>query len=527
MKIKDFLYHGKEAVSLVGGLEVGKLGTAAKVSEHRKGERSNPKLSRVALFLEKLLIAPGTISAYVDNKERTVYVESDGAKAFLQFNADGPVISLENADETHDICLYARILYELCYGKNNEALECFIKIVSDYQDFDAVDKSEMFLLCDSFYYGTFREDADIEVQNVTASEIEAAFRSGTFLPVTIAKDFFGKAEIFEKEEEQRKKESSFFDDCKSGVYRIRYSWTEEQKQYIQDSSFLDTFEPIPEFKSLVRKIKYRTDKILDRLDAGENGIDAIKKDIINCMLLGKPGTGKSTVVYALSAACGIPVYTISFSKNTDESVVEGKNVLIEGKPQFVLTDFPKFWSQGGLFLLEEPNLAPADVTMGCFGQALEYPYVIFENGYKKRQRHPLSIVIACENVGLAGTKPNDPAFSNRFQSKYRLSDPTRENFVNILMKVKDISASTAEWVFSQYEKAVSYLRDPDVNEEDIVNSLSLRTCFAVIDNLQEGDSQMEAIEHSIVGAIAECNSEVADNYMEEVVENMPTTPLDI
>lgn len=525
MELAKKLYASKSKISLVGGVAIGKIGMAAKLSKHRKGERTNPKLSLVAKFLETLLVTPGSIAIYAC--ENGIYCEIEGNGYWCVNDTIKTLVTNEDKSllpVMEENMVYASIMKELVSGSNSELQDVFAKIVSEYAEFEAADSGDIFLMCDSFYYGTAKNKVLEDKGTVTESELEAAFRSGYFKPaLRIADKFLTSSKFFKEDSIEIKAEGDvdFLQECKNGKYHISYSWDEEQKEYIQSASFLDGFEILPAFESLVKKIKFRSDKILERMDIGLEGLEALQKDVINCMMLGKPGTGKSTIVYAISAALGIPVYTIVFSKNTDESVAEGRNAIVNGKPQFVETEIPKFWGRGGIFLFEEPNLALADVTMGVFGQALEYPYVIFKNGYERIERHPLSMVIACENVGIAGTKANSPAFSNRFKQKYILDDPTRDTFIRILRKAKNVDEEVCEWVYDAYESTVQYLRDPDINEEDIVNVLSMRTCIGAIENMEEGESPKEALRNTIGGAVAECDLEVSRNLVRECIDALP------
>lgn len=530
MNLKRDLYTSKETIEIAGGAKVGTAGLAAKLSKHRKTERANPKLSLAAKAFEEIILHPGEIGIYINKDDSTVCVNVKDSYLILAKDSIFPV-----GDKVFPKSLPVAYCYYWFCQEDDELSECMERMALEYNEFGAVNTDDVYLLCDSVYYGFVKKWGEISIHSsILQEEVEAAIRSGMYEPVTKRAGFielqdFLKYEISvptEETEEKTSTECSFIENCKAGKYKINYPWDEEQKKYIQKESFLDNFESTKDFESLVKKIKYRADKILERFDMGLEGLEALQEDVVNCMMLGKPGTGKSTIVYAISAAMGIPVYTIVFSKNTDESIAEGKNAIVEGKPMFVETEIPKFWGRGGLFLFEEPNLALADVTMGVFGQALEYPYVIFKNGYERVERHPLSIVIACENVGIAGTKANSPAFSNRFKQKYILDDPTDETFLEILRKRKGgVDTRIIEWVYRCYKETVTYLRSPDVNEEDIVNSLSLRTCIGAIENIEEGETPMEAIKNSIGGAVAEADLEVARLLISECLEVLPNLVL--
>ena len=232
-------------------------------------------------------------------------------------------------------------------------------------------------------------------------------------------------------------------------------------------------------------------------------------------MVGKPGTGKTTLAYALSAATGLPVYTEAISHNTDETAFSGVTTIVDGKPSFCETDFLNAYTNGGIIVLEEINLAQPSVMMGGLGQAIEYPFIVKENGYKDVRRHPLCIIIGTMNVGTAGSKQLNAAFANRFHQVYTLNDPTRESLVDVLVKRTTMDKSVCEWVYGAYEETVRLLMDPDIdaecNVEDVIAGLSLRTCMGALECMEEGDSALDAISNSLIGSIALMDLTLAKN----------------
>ncbi len=318
-----------------------------------------------------------------------------------------------------------------------------------------------------------------------------------------------------------KKESSFLDEIKDKKYFVNYSWDEKLADYIIPMSFLDKFEITEEFKEIVKKIKYHFDKVLERMDLGMEGAKAIGNDVINIIIVGKPGTGKTTLCYALSAATGIPVCTTKWSKYSDEDEFEGKTKIVEGKPTFVQTDALMFHELGGINVNEEINLADPSVTMGVLGQQLEYPYIVKKNGYETVVRHPLNIQIATMNVGTNGSQPLNQALANRFSASFMMDDPSDKTFVSILEKSSGADSKTCNWVYDAYKKVINYLNSPEVNEEEIVNYLSIRSCLSAISNMEEGQSCKRALVNSIVSTIASVDLTVARNVQAEVINILP------
>lgn len=521
MKLNNSLYSHKDVELEIPRRKVGKIGPSLKVSTYRKAEATNPKYSCAGLVFDKLLRYPGTISMYT-SKTGMIYVEFENRGETFKAILNDKVCRFNKTSYSHESAREVCLPFVLQRAFENPEMKGVLDSALASKDISSAD---ILLFCDSFYY-EFAKDTEVDVRfDLEDAEIEAFFRSGDF--ARCKEDGFGKssfeAEKKETKSQASKKDGDFFTDCKAGKYIIPFKWTEEQEKHITKMSFLDNFVPTPEFKILVKKIKYRATKVLEEMDEGVALQDI--RQMINAMLLGKPGTGKSTIMYAVSAATGIPVYTIAFNKNTDESVVEGKTAIVKGKPEYVETDIPKFWDKGGIFLLEEPNLADPSITMGVLGQALEYPYVIFKNGYEEVKRHPLSIVVACENVGIAGTRENSPAFSNRFQLKCPMDDPTKETFIDIMVKKSGQKKALCNWVYSIYERTQQYLTSPDVSEDEVLNVLSLRTCLGLLEAYEEGVDLLEAIKISFVGAVAEKDLDLSRRYYAEVIESMPMPKL--
>ena len=74
----------------------------------------------------------------------------------------------------------------------------------------------------------------------------------------------------------------------------------------------------------------------------------------------------------------------------------------------------------------------------CLSQALEEPYVLLKNGVEPVYRHPLCVVIAAYNPGLAGTQTQNDAFLNRFPMSVEFGAPSEEEQMAIIKKLAGI-----------------------------------------------------------------------------------------
>ena len=283
---------------------------------------------------------------------------------------------------------------------------------------------------------------------------------------------------------------------------------------------LNDFEPVPAFYSISRKLEHRLSKAMLNMDCGMTGPDAIAGNAVNCLLVGKPGTGKTTVGFALGAALGLPVCSVAVTKNTEEDLFQGMTKVIDGKLSFVNTDFLKAYKNGGIIIVEEINLADPAVIMGALGQAIEFPYTLMENGYQPVKRHPMTVIIGTMNVGTQGSRELNEALSNRFPQTYILNDPEEATFVNILVK-KGYEKKASKWTYQAYKKVTSYLKSDQINANDVCLRLSLRNCIGALQNMEEGEEPKEAIRNTLIGKIAEVDLDLAEDTWNSVVRGMP------
>ncbi len=517
------LLFGHRSVTLETNpsIKIGVTGPAGINQSKFHSSTMGPKISSVALLYDLLIKYAGTLSLYVDNAAKEVFLSYKSSNAFF----DGTHYFTNEEWNPRYAALPVFFWSVLFDERNDELPEIFRDdFISDIKSGRA-NATTMYKMCDSFYYGTVVNLSPITETTATEAEFQAHARSMSFTQETFGTKFFGTNELFTSKAAPKKKKAekkgNFLQDCKDGKFKIAYEWPEELRQFIIPVSFLDRYEATAEFEEIVRKIKYHADRILERMDMGLTGADAIGEDAMNIMLVGKPGTGKTVLVSAVGAATGIPVGATVSNKHTDEDEYEGKTKIVDGKPCFVETTSLLFHRLGGIDVNEEINLPDPSVTMGGLGQKLVYPYIVKRNGYEPIVRHPLNVVFGTMNVGTNGSNPLNQALANRFSTPFILDDPTDETFVEILVKASKKSREACEWVFNAYKKTTEYLRSPQVMEEEICQNLSIRTCLGALENMAEGQSPIRALINSIIGAIAIVDLEVARKVQVEQIECLP------
>lgn len=537
--VPELLYRNKTTIP-VKCVDM-KLNTIAPagvgVSASRKdGSMTGAKLSALALVIDA--IRDKKVSALEGHSNVFAkYTRSDGTVYSCVISNITPHPDVRYVGAAPELKWEQLIPFVLLEARKNGENEEFKTLLNSLADEpDKLPVEVVLRACDAFYYGSALKDKKIDVyeDDATPETIQAAVRSGLLNSNHQMLENFGAPEIdlegikISKKKRRTSKsvdstvaeEVDAFAEIRAGKMAIAYPWTDAQKQRIPSLKSLDDFVPTGAFWKGSRKIKYRTDKILERLDMGMEGLEALGKDAINFFMTGKPGTGKTTVAKALAAAYQIPFYSIPIQKGTEEGTFQGLLKAKDGKFVFTSTDFLDAFKHGGVIVLEELNLADPAILSGAIGQAIESPYYVMEDEIAPVYRHPLCIVIGTFNVGTAGSKEINPMLSSRFYQTYVVEDPSEDEFEARLMKF-DCDKRTAKKIYTAYTRILDYLKSPDVSALEYCKNVTFRGCVGAIQCIQEGAPFKEAIEDTLVGKIAEYDLELAHDVLKNVVEILP------
>jgi hypothetical protein len=413
-----------------------------------------------------------------------------------------------------------------------EYRERFLELVKEFQDDGSVTNGNLAIFSDCFDYGFLRYNRSMEAEieeNAPGllETVRQAVKSKELKPMGIFKNLeVVKFINFDEEDVPaptgKLSNSEMMKRVREGAYRFEYEWSPDQKVRIPSLSFLETYVPNEHFYTLVNKLVYRFASIDKRKEEGMSGSALIGNDIINAFVVGKPGTGKTTTLYALGAALGLPVYSIPLNKHTESDTFEGMNKFVDGKLQFVPTEFLKAFTEPSIIILEEVNLADPGVVMGALGQAVEFPYVLMKDGYIPVTRNANSAIFGAMNIGTYGSRGVNEAFSSRFKQTYILDDPTREEFIDILSKGGN-TIEECEWVYNAYTKIINFLEDPaNGGDEELTLNITLRGCKGALEDISEGNDPYQAIKNTLVGKIRQsATAEETNRVWEEVVQNLP------
>lgn len=509
------------------------------LSSFRPGSVSSTaaKYSSVASYMDELLV---NHSVNALESESSIYVEFTVNGENFAAACDGDTIDWEKESpkgESYMFGLMPLFIYGLKKSVMNDYVTkeqkkefqtAFLNCCNAYAANSSVGKADLLLLCDSFYY-SYIKDKNIASNDysVDRNTFEIGYSTGSFSEMELLNKVYNKPS-FSIETKRRRRNTraettkvvNTYEECMEGNFRIPYAWNEKQSVFIPSLSTLSTYVPDKTFFSVLSKISNRMNRILTRMDAGKIGVEAIANDYINLTIAGKPGTGKTVTAYALGAATGMPTYTVALSKNSEEDTFEGVTKVVDGKLSFISTDFLEAFTNGGIIILEEVNLADPAVVMGAIGQAIEFPFVLKKNGYETVRRHPLCIIVSTMNIGTYGSKGVNQAFSSRFKQSYILDDPTRGQFIKIL-GINGYEKRKCEYVYDAYNKIVNYLKTPQINAEDICLNLSIRGCLGALQNMDDGDDPKTALENSLIGKIYEVDPEIASDVKKNVISSLP------
>jgi len=491
---------------------------------------SAAKISYAAVIFDYLF--DKRIAAIEIPASDAVYCElydKDGVMTDAVMVQNGSVGHWANAEPTHSShIVFPFIMYALSsFSKMEEFKLLFSQCASEFISGGVISNDNLYKCCDAFYYEwkTHYPDAVDTNAALDFNVIRQAVRTRNAQPMledysTYMRDIsVAPMPKEETKEEPAKDDSEKYAACKRGDYDLGIFVELENKPLVPSRSMLDGFVPNDTFFDLVDIINNNHKRVMARLDVGEYGLNAIGNDYLNLQLVGKPGTGKTTLINAVAATLGMPVHVVTVSENTEEDTFQGMNKIVEGSLKFVETSFVKGYEGPFIILIEEVNLAKAAVLMGAIGQAIEKPFILEKDGYQQVHRHPLCVVVATMNTGTQGSKEPNEAFASRFPYVFTLDDPAEEQFVDVLVK-DGHEKSDALKVYKAYSKLIKYLESPEINAEDVAMSLTMRHCLAALRLMRDGFAFKKAIKNTMIGAIAVKDMILARKVYDSVKEPM-------
>ena len=529
------LYTGNKSLPNFG-LKIGETGPEGRyLSNARSGtEKSRKaKINGVASFLHRLL-HEGAVNALLSKDRLAAYVEyrktSTGELYQGYYDDDTRMIFWKGA-EPH---LFDKLLPFIVFALHEsspflETRNTFRQLISNYIISGSADVGEIYHLCDDFYYEMKKYYGSLQLEVDTTVDIETVKQSCRTGQMEVPQAFSGlnvpdldviRGIQMPREEAAESSVEVDYGRCKKGDFILDNVWELGQEKYIPPLSDLDKFVPTSSYYTLVNLINNEMQQIIERRDKGINGDALIGENYINVLLVGKPGTGKTTIAYALASTFGMPIRTVTLSKGSEEDTFEGKTKTVSGSFNFVQTPFLEGFKNGGIVCLEEINLIDPGTIMGSIGQAIEAPFLLYEDGYKTVKRSPFTIFISTMNTATQGSREPSEAFTNRSPYVFMIDDPEDEDFIRIL-QTKGYAERDCRRVFDAYKRVTEYLLNPSINEEEVASSIGVRTCFGALKLMSIGCSFKDAINHTIIGTIAIKNLMLARQVRDELIDVMP------
>lgn len=529
LSLVDLLFNHKtkQVSELLGGEQVGKVYRdvdSTLFSLHRRPSAKKEIKSNGAIRLLDHLYANGTAVMYINSDPKTAYCEfeANGQKYHMLRYPSGTI----SVAEEELGCRYHK-LFAFCMemALENESIFNTIKSIK-LEPSEARDRALGF--CDEFYYYGIKEMPELEIElgdKSVMSQAEVTFQSGVFsnaVKYGNGPSDFDSVASEEKPKPSKKKKDGLWEDIKAGKYILDYKWPEEEEAFITDPSFLESYIPDNNFFRLFNSLKTRLSSALARVKEAEKEgkmAYAMAKDVTNCFVIGRPGTGKTYMLYALSAAFGIPLRFTNVSKNSEEDTFEGMSKVIDGKLTEVATDFVHSAKKGGIHIAEELKLGDPGVIEGVMNQFCEFPFVLKEQGYKPVRRHALSILFATFNTG-EDMQLNDlaTALSTRFSETLVIDDPSKEDLIERLV-INGYDKKAATWVYGIYSDLLYVLTSPDYVSSECADLVTFRSCLSALRLMSEGVDGKEAIEQTMVNKVAERDLDIAKKLKADVLDS--------
>lgn len=543
LEIKDLLYGSKQPID-VFGLNAGNRSAAnVGLSRLHTGRTKTATVSNVGRAVDKLINGDISIShvrgqemSYVEVKHRNVLSQmlikctpdgfeavtdkepgSDTAyllAAFSAFALNREMIRLKKDKDAYEAEINAPLISFLGFAKNGKNLSSY---------FLSGEQEKLFCMCDCFYFGIgksgkimVKEDADVfHAQMDRIMQASALEHDELTAPVKLIQENKVKSSADPDQPEMFTEPlDKFFGRCKAGEFLIDYPWNDTQKKYVVPLSFLDTFIPTEAFRLLLLSVWSQVKENLRQMKEGVPYDQIMAKDPINIKLIGKPGSGKTTVIEAVLACMGYPKGMINCKGHMEEDEIEGMNKFVNGSIYSIPTKAGELHSVGGAVILEEFNLPDPDILMGSLGQALAYPFILKVDGYREYKRHPLTIYIATMNVGTEGSKPVNEALSSRFPEGHILEEVAEDEFVTILSSA-GYKKKDCRMVYKAYRGIINYLGK---NREDLALSVTLRHCQSALKKMRIGFTRQQAYEATFISQLYSSDPEVAENVRSDVLK---------
>lgn len=156
--------------------------------------------------------------------------------------------------------------------------------------------------------------------------------------------------------------------------------------------------------------------------------------VLNIMLYGEAGAGKSTAAKILAQLLGLPYRCTNLSLNSEESDLIGSyRPKEDGTFEFIEPAFAQTFKYGGVFEGMEPNYARPG-ALGCLNSGLDDTAQITLGNGEIVKRHPNCIIVFTTNVDYAGCQKLNESLKDRFQEIVPIEKMPNNDLIEITMR---------------------------------------------------------------------------------------------
>ena len=413
VSILSSLYNGSRSITICPGFKVGSQAAPSMyLSSARPSSASSAraKMSYAAIAMELIFTGKVAIGEHIAGNEVYVELYDGGSEPAIYMSYKQATMKCHTNISNPGHSSYSIlpvVVYALSSSSGFEKTkELFEKAADEYIKSGKVSEATMFLFCDTFYYEYKDSGASLKYEwtdSFMPDIIKQCIRTRQIVSCPTFDCCSGLMAAIHIENITATTTSAttgissdnetMYTAGKKGDYILDYVWDEKYLDLIPKLDFLDDYIPQPEFFKIAKRINKKINRVLDRINEGELGIDAIKNDYVNETLLGSPGTGKTTLAQALGAFFGIPVTSTNPSKLSDGSEFKGMTQVTEGGFKFAETPFLDFYKNGGILVLEEYSLGDQNTMPAAILNAIEKDFMLMEDNSRIVRRHPLFILI--------------------------------------------------------------------------------------------------------------------------------------
>jgi MoxR-like ATPase len=211
-------------------------------------------------------------------------------------------------------------------------------------------------------------------------------------------------------------------------------------------------------------------------------------------LVGPPGGGKSTAVQFLAWEAGVPLVSINADQGMRKRDLIGSDRITQGTSFFESADYATAVKLGWWVVINEINGADADAFMSINGQ-LAPPFLVNVHG-RQFPVHPNFRLFITYNPGLAGTKPLNAAFKDRFFS-------IKLQFPSEVLLTKLLRANGLDWEWPEAERLLKLAREvwADHLNQKLRYQITLRRLIDVVALAKLGHDWKKCIRMAILASV--------------------------